>query len=268
MAEDIGGAYTGAAQGAAAGSMISPGVGTVIGGLIGAVGGFLSNKSNAKAAKEQMKWQEYMSSTAHQREVADLRAAGLNPILSATGGSGASTPSGASYQASNIGDSAVSGAKQGGRLSAEVDLLRAQEAANLATSLNQTQEARNKAAQQPELDRVAEIYRDPTLGPKAAAAKVSQQSNLLNKIIGTAAEGGIYNSARDAASKGFEKVEEFIKEKMGAGQGVSSGKALERALDPRNYKGPPQYAPKNRVTGKIRGPSQYSTPWGDYEGVE
>lgn len=50
---------------------------------------------NSSEAAKNRDWQEMMSNTAHQREVADLRAAGLNPVLSASGGNGAAVTSGA-----------------------------------------------------------------------------------------------------------------------------------------------------------------------------
>jgi hypothetical protein len=47
---------------------------------------------NTQLQKQAQNWSTQMASTAHQIEVNDMRKAGLNPILSATGGSGASAP--------------------------------------------------------------------------------------------------------------------------------------------------------------------------------
>lgn len=68
--------------------------GALITGGASLLGSGISSALGISQADKQMEFQERMSSTAHQREVEDLKKAGLNPILSA-GGNGASAPSGA-----------------------------------------------------------------------------------------------------------------------------------------------------------------------------
>lgn len=49
----------------------------------------LAAQENEKARAYEL----YLANTAHQREMEDLKAAGLNPALTATGGQGATSPS-------------------------------------------------------------------------------------------------------------------------------------------------------------------------------
>lgn len=100
-------AATGASDSTMAGGLAAAG-GIGIGGaaalpLLGGVGNYLgqkeANEINIQLGREQMAFQERMSSSAHQREVKDLIAAGLNPLLSAN--AGASSPAGAMPQVQN-----------------------------------------------------------------------------------------------------------------------------------------------------------------------
>lgn len=82
------------------GSQITPlfsSGGKEVGDLVNNITGATStNQFNAQQAQLQRDFEERMSSTAYQRAIADIKQAGLNPaMLYASGGNGASTPSGA-----------------------------------------------------------------------------------------------------------------------------------------------------------------------------
>lgn len=142
------------------------------GAIAGAIGGDMASSAmSMHEARRNRRWQEKMSSTAHQREVKDLIAAGLNPILSA-GGKGAGIGPGAQGKIAEMGKT-FSSAQQ-------VNIAKKQMDANVRNT--EAQAAQNEVTATLESQALQYLKKHPEYYDTVMSSMLARRSGLLNVV--------------------------------------------------------------------------------------
>lgn len=160
--------------------------GAVIGGLATAAGAAMSakggrdtNSANRAMSREQMAFQERMSNTAYQRAVADMKAAGINPMVAYSQG-GASSPSGAAITQQNPNAAFADSAGRGVQSAVAAEKLETE--LKLAKSMTDKNVADAKLSREKS---TSEIYNQVNTQAMSNLAEANRQNALeTNKILG------------------------------------------------------------------------------------
>lgn len=185
---------------------------------------------NASEAAKNRQWQEMLSNTAHQREIRDLKAAGLNPVLSAMNGNGASVGSGATASASlGSGSKADADTSTSGAIANLFgSILGAQTALQSANINARTQEAvaDKYTAMEHIVAQIAAAAGIKQAGIHAGASRdaAAMSSSATRYAAGQAALASIFGSSVNSAATRYSADQHLSGTKYGADKSSDASK--------------------------------------------
>lgn len=189
------------------------------------IGTSMTNKANAKEASKSRDFTKEQLQNSHQWEVADLRKAGLNPILSANSGAGVGASAQATMQAPNVDgldtEGLASSALAYKQMKAELENVRADTEQKASTEKVNTENLKTQQSQQ-----------------MANVASAGAQASLANLYREQQRGQSLENDKQQLLKGGYDAAQPLVDRMIGYLKNSSSStanakKALQDLMPPK-----------------------------------